>query len=92
MSYALNASTEHVVRQQDNKAQYSLALIAALQKTYNNKKYATTVTTTTTTTVLRPFCRDYPGEPVPEEKLLDFMVQGKINRHRPSGWGPLHPE
>jgi len=38
MSYALNASTEHVVRQQDNKAQYSLALIAALQKTYNNKK------------------------------------------------------
>jgi len=25
--------------------------------------------TTTTTTVLRPFLRDYPGEPVPEETL-----------------------
>jgi len=24
------------------------------------------LTTTTTTTVLRPFVRDYPGEPVPE--------------------------
>jgi len=24
-------------------------------------------TTTTTTNVLRPFVRDYPGEPVPEE-------------------------
>jgi len=33
----------------------------------------TTTTTTaaaaTTTTVLRPFVRDYPGEPVPEETL-----------------------
>ena len=28
-----------------------------------------TTTTTTTTTVLRPFVRDYPGEPVPEETL-----------------------
>jgi len=26
-------------------------------------------TTTTTTTVLRPFVRDYPGEPVLEETL-----------------------
>jgi len=34
----------------------------------------------TTTTVLRPLFRDHPGEPVPEEKLLDFVVQGKINR------------
>ena len=30
---------------------------------------AATTTTTTTTTVLRPFVRDYPGEPVPEEAL-----------------------
>jgi len=37
--------------------------------------------TTTTTTVLRPFFRDHPCEPVPEENL-DFMVQGKINRGR----------
>jgi len=29
----------------------------------------TTTTTTTSTTVLRPFVRDYPGEPVPEETL-----------------------
>jgi len=28
-----------------------------------------TTTTTTKTTVLRPFVRDYPGEPVPEETL-----------------------
>jgi len=35
---------------------------------------------TTTTIVLRPFFWDYPGEPVPEEKLLNFMVQGKIYR------------
>ena len=27
------------------------------------------ITTTTTTVVLRPFVRDYPGEPVPEETL-----------------------
>jgi len=26
-----------------------------------------TTTTTTTTTVLRPFVRDYPDDPVPEE-------------------------
>ena len=26
--------------------------------------------------------RDHLGEPLPEEKLLDFMVQGKINRGR----------
>jgi len=36
--------------------------------------------TTTSQPFLRPFSRDHPGEPVPEEKLLDFMVQGKINR------------
>jgi len=36
--------------------------------------------TTTTTTVLRPFLWHYPGELVPEEKLLDFMAQGEINR------------
>ena len=53
---------------------------------------------TSTTTVLRPialkmsiwgkgdaFFQDYQGEPVPEEKLLDFMVQGKINRGRHTG-------
>jgi len=46
-----------------------------------------------TTTILWPFFRDHPGEQVPE-KLLDFMVQGKIKQrqtHRPSGWASLHP-
>jgi len=32
------------------------------------------VFTTTNTTVLRPFFQDHPGEPVPEEKLMDFMM------------------
>jgi len=36
--------------------------------------------THTHTTILRPFLWDHSGEPVPEAKLLDFMVQGKINR------------
>jgi len=31
---------------------------------------ATTTTTTTTTALLRPFFRDYPGEPVPEETFI----------------------
>jgi len=35
-----------------------------------------------TTTVLQPFFWDDPGELVPEDKLLDFRVQGKINRGR----------
>ena len=34
-----------------------------------------------TTTVLRPFFRDHPGEPVPEQNM-DFIVQGKINKGR----------
>ena len=34
---------------------------------YNN--HSSAKTTTTTTTVLRPFVRDYPGEPVQEEKF-----------------------
>ena len=33
----------------------------------------------TTTTVLRPFFQDHPGA---RTELLDFMVQGKINRGR----------
>jgi len=31
-------------------------------------------TTTTTTTVLRPFSRDYPGEPVPEEEIFSWTL------------------
>jgi len=37
------------------------------------------LTTTTTTTVLRPFVRDYPGEPVPEETLTHPVVTYLLN-------------
>jgi len=33
-------------------------------------------TTTTTTTVLRPFFRDHPGEPVPEENFWTLCCKG----------------
>jgi len=35
-------------------------------------------TTTTTTTVLRPFFRDYPGEPVPEENFWTLWCKGRL--------------
>jgi len=34
--------------------------------------------TTTTTTILRPFFRDYPGEPVPEENFWTLWCKGKL--------------
>jgi len=34
--------------------------------------------TTTTTTVLRPFFRDHPGEPVPEEKFWTLWCKGRL--------------
>jgi len=34
------------------------------------------ITTTTTTTVLRPFIRDYPGEPIP----VTYNINGIMNR------------
>ena len=40
------------------------------------------INVTTTTTVLRPFVRDYPGEPVPEETLT----------HPPSFFSRPRPE
>jgi len=38
--------------------------------------------------------RGPPGWASAKRELLDFMVQGKINRgrHRPAGWAPLHPD
>jgi len=35
-------------------------------------------TTTTTTTVLRPFLRDHPGEPVPEENFWTLWCKGRL--------------
>ena len=49
---------------------------------HNLRIWCSQTNTHTHTTVLRPFFRDHLGEPVPEEKLLDFIVQGKINRGR----------
>ena len=36
--------------------------------------------TTTTTTVLRPFFRDYPGEPVPEENFWTLWCKGRLTQ------------
>jgi len=33
---------------------------------------------TTTTTVLRPFVRDHPGEPVPEENFWTLWCKGRL--------------
>ena len=48
--------------------------------TYNNKgtHVHCTTTTTTTTTVLRPFFRDHPGEPVPEENFWTLWCKGRL--------------
>jgi len=35
-----------------------------------------------TTTILRPFSWDHPGWADARRELLDFMVQGKINKGR----------
>jgi len=46
---------------------------------YSQSSFVFNYTTTTTTTILRPFVRDYPGEPVPEETFT----------HPPS-WSPTN--
>ena len=46
----------------------------------------------------QPFYGPFPGPPGwagARRELLEFMVQGKINRGRhsdQSGWAPLHPD
>jgi len=39
---------------------------------------SSTLNFTTTTTVLRPFFRDHPGEPVPEENFLTLWCKGRL--------------
>jgi len=57
-----------------------------------------TVTDTCThtyTTILRPFSRDYSGEPVPEESFFwTLWCKGRYQRqtHQQSGWAPLHAD
>jgi len=47
-----------------------------------------------TTTILRPFLRDHPGEPVPEENFWTLWRKGRLTQadNWPSGWAPLHPD
>jgi len=61
---------------------YSVVMCDHANHYSNNSSSKLTYNTHKDTTILRPFFPDYLGEPVPEEKLLDFMVQGKINRGR----------
>ena len=42
---------------------------------------------TTTTAVLRPFFRDHPGEPVPEEKFWTLWCKGRLtDADTPTTW------
>jgi len=46
------------------------------------------------TTVLRPFFRDHPDEPVPEENFWTLWCKGRLTEADtpPSGLAPLHPD
>jgi len=65
-------------------------VVMTLTADNNNNATATTTTTSTITTVLRPFFRDHPGEPVPEENFWTLWCKGRLT-HQPSGWAPLNP-
>jgi len=41
-------------------------------------KLSQPVNITTTTTILRPFFRDHPGEPVPEENFWTLWCKGRL--------------
>jgi len=52
-------------------------------------------TTTTNKTDLRPFFRDHPCEPEPEENLWTLWCKGRLTEadtQTVSGWAPLHPD
>jgi len=50
--------------------------------------------TTITTTVLRPFFRDHPGKPVPEENFWTLWCKGRLTEADTlTIWlAPLHPD
>jgi len=48
--------------------------VSQMGKLINHTTSWITATTTTTTTVLRPFVRDYLGEPVPEETFAHSPI------------------
>jgi len=45
---------------------------------HNHTLVSHITTTTTTTTILRPFFRDHPGEPVPEENFWTLWYKGRL--------------
>jgi len=52
-----------------------------MSEAYNKALYKTGflyLYTSTTTTVLRPFFRDHPGEPVPEENFCTLWCKGRL--------------
>jgi len=58
---------------------YASTVMAVMQLTHTHYLHCHH---TTTTTVLRPFFRDHPGKPVPEENFWTLWCKGKINRSR----------
>jgi len=46
-----------------------------------------------TTTLLRPFFRDHPGEPVPEDNFWTLWCKGRLTEADTlTIWAPLHPD
>jgi len=41
-------------------------------------QYTNITTTTTTITILRPFFRDHPGQPVPEDNIWTLWCKGRL--------------
>ena len=52
--------------------------IRKLKVSFISTALAVQITTTHTTTVLRPFFRDHPGEPVPEENFWTAWCKGRL--------------
>jgi len=52
--------------------------------THRGHVWEASSTTTTTTTIFRPFFRDHPGEPVPEENFWTLWCKGRSTNH-PAG-------
>jgi len=49
-------------------------------QSYNVHSHPQRHTDLSTTTVLRPFFRDHPGEPVPEENFWTFWCKGRLTQ------------
>jgi len=76
--HSTNSALNQIGKSQNETASLMMHLACKqIRRIYHNSKAAHT--TATTTTILRPFVRDYPGEPVPEETLT----------HPPSWYQPI---